>query len=103
MKNFVPVKHYERVNSISMNGLVYETPNESTKFYMGFNDSNDIIIENVNDKGVYYYDRVKSLIEMGGKVLPFMDLIGISNSNIFDKNYKDIDEFGFCCIENNYQ
>lgn len=94
MKNFIPVKNYKKVESVTFGNLT-DASSEGHTYYMGFDDPKDIILENLNPEGKYVYDRVINLCEMDGKVLPMMELIGIHTSSVFNKNYSGIDEFGF--------
>lgn len=98
MQNFIPVKNYKKVNSISI-GEFSDNSSEGHNYYMGFNDPKDIILERINEDGIYIYGRVHGLYKVdNNKICPIIDFIGHhGNSSIFDMN--DIDEFGFVMIK----
>ena len=98
MKNYIPVRNYKKVETVTFGNLTDNSTN-GHNYYMGFNDSKDIILESLNSEGKYIYDRVNSLCKMNDKVLPMMEMIGIRESSIFDTNCSDIDEFGFVMVE----
>jgi len=98
MKNFIPVKKYKKVNSITF-GNMSDNSRNGHNYYMGFGDPKDIILESINCEGIYVYDRINSLCKMGETVLTISNMIGFHKSSIFDTNCSDTDEFGFVMVE----
>jgi len=100
MKNFIPVDHYKKVESVTFGNLTdYSTENHT--YYMGFDDPKDIILESINSDNVTFYDRVTTLCEINGSILPMMKMIGSYKGSIFD-NCPNVDEFGFVMIETKF-